>query len=215
MVSKRIPPAEKGKWHTSKWYRENFGVDPQKIGLPCKTVKNPVFSSTASMKLWLESAVAPHKNDKGIEKFKKRQEAGKKAFTTRRTKLIEFFKDAKGRNPRVQEITKRLWEVGNEINTLHEEKSKCRNADPEYDRREYFDQGFEHCDECMKRSGKQGELRGERQDLFGELEILCKADKKTIQLARKYLREDKGQKEDEKIGEKEVEPQRNLDNWAE
>jgi hypothetical protein len=74
--------------------------------------------------------------------------------------------------------------------------------------------GFEHCDKCMKGSGKQGELRDERRRLFEELEILCKADKKTIQLARKYLREDKGQKEDEKIGEKEVEPQRIIDDWG-
>jgi len=214
MKKSRIPPAEKGKWHTSKWYREHFGVDPKKIELPCKTVRNPFISSGPPMNVWLESAVEPHKNQKGIEKFKKRQEAGKKAFTTRRTKLIEFFKDTQGRCPRVGEITKRLWEIGNEINAIHGEKERCRNSDPEYDRSEYFDMGFEHCEQCMKRSGKQEELRDERQRLFEELEILCKADKKTIQLARKYLREDKGQKEYETIGEKKVAPQRIIDDWG-
>jgi hypothetical protein len=39
---------------------------------------------------------------------------------------------------------------------------------------------------------EQCKLREEREELFSELEDVCKSDKRTIQLARNYLREKKG-----------------------
>lgn len=215
MKKSKVPPEEKGKWHTSKWYREHFGVDPLELDLPYEAVKNRYYRSGPMVKLWKEADVIPYKNKKGIDSAKRRKEAGERAFTTRRTKLIEFFKDAQGRCPRIGEITKRLWEIGNEVNAIHAEKAQCRNNDPEYDRSEYFDMGFEHCLQCSKRSERQKHLRNERATLFEELEQICGKDKKTIQLARKYLREDKGKQEDEKIGVEEIkEPQRNLEDWS-
>jgi hypothetical protein len=183
---------EKEKWHTKKWYKEHFGVNVEKLGLPHKEVKNPHYSSGSPMKLWKEEDVLPYKNEKGIKQFQKRSEAGKKGFQKRREKLIKLFKEIKEENPDVGEITKRLWEIGNRIGELHGMKENCRDYDA--DKKEYFDWGMEHCDECARMSDEQHELRGERQELFEKLESIYNVDKRKLQLMRKYYREEKANK---------------------
>jgi len=95
----------------------------------------------------------------------------------------------KSANPRVKEIVKRLWEIGERIAELHYLKEECRESDPKYESSDYWEVGIEHCKDCEEMSKEQDELREERSELFGELEEICKKDKRTIQLARKYLRE--------------------------
>ena len=175
-------------WYIRKWYKENYGADPLKLGLPFKEVKNPYYSKASPMKLWREMDVLPFKDEKAIEIFKKRSERGQKGFQTRKTRLVEWFKQVKSDNPRVHEITRRLWEIGEGINELHRLKEECRNNSPAYDRREFWDLGVEHCKECKKRSNEQWSLREEREMLFLELETISNTDKRTIQLARKYYR---------------------------
>lgn len=179
----------KESWHTKRWYNENFGVDVTKLSIMPKEVKNPHYRSAPPMKLWKENDILPFKNDKKIQRFKKRSEAGKRAFKTRKNNLIDFFEDVQSSNPRVNEITKRLWEIGKEIGKLHHLKEECRDAD-DYDGREhYFDYGREHCSKCRQMSEKQDKLRRERYGLFEDLELICGMDKRTIQLSRRYRRE--------------------------
>ncbi|MCK4526206.1 hypothetical protein KAW18_02445 [candidate division WOR-3 bacterium] len=174
--------------HIKKWYKENYGVDPIKLKLPFKEVKNPYFSSAAPMKLWDEKDVLPFKNEAGIKRYSERSNAGKKAFKTRKIRMIEWFKQVKSGKPRVLEITRRLWEIGEQINQLHHLKEECRNTDPTYDPHEFWEFGSEHCEDCKEKSDEQWNLREEREELFGELEVVCSADKRTIQVARKYYR---------------------------
>lgn len=189
----RVVAQEKeDKWHTRKWYKENYGVDPSKMGLPFEEVKNPHYSNAAPMKLWKESDVSPFRDEDGVKRHAKRKEAGKKAFETRKRRLEEWFTDIKSNNPRVQAILKRLWEVGERISEIHFLKEECREDDPEYSYKDYSDIGIEHCEECERMTSEQCKLREEREELFSELEDVCKSDKRTIQLARNYLREKKG-----------------------
>jgi hypothetical protein len=178
------------KWHTRKWFKENYGVDPSKLGLPFDEAENPYYSKAAPMKLWRESDVSPHRDEDGIKRYAKRKEAGKKAFISRKTNLKEWFTAAKKDNPRTKEILKRLWEIGDRISELHDLKEECRECDPGYDSSDYWDLGIEHCEECERMTKEQCRLREEREELFSELETLCGRDKRTIQLARHYLRED-------------------------
>lgn len=175
-------------WHIGRWFKENYGVDPLKLGLPFKEVKNPYYSKATPMKLWHEKDVLPFKDRKGIELFRKRSEGGKKAFETRKTRLIEWFKQVKSDNPRVHEITRKLWEIGERINELHQLKEECRNTDSTYDRHEFWEFSVEHCKKCKEKTDEQWSLREEREKLFLELETVSDADKRTIQLARKYYR---------------------------
>jgi hypothetical protein len=55
-----------------------------------------------------------------------------KAFETRKKHLKELFLDVKSANPRVKEIVKRLWEIGERIAKLHYLKEECRESDPKY-----------------------------------------------------------------------------------
>lgn len=68
------------KWHTRKWYKENFGVDPLELNLPFIQVKNPYYSKAAPMKLWKESDVLPFKSKKGIKKYIKRKKGWVEGF---------------------------------------------------------------------------------------------------------------------------------------
>lgn len=98
MRQKPLPLKKDEKWHTSKWYKENFGVDPVKLNLPYAEVKNPHYSQGATMPLWEEQTVIDYKNETGVYKFKKRQEAGNKAYKTRMEKAkkyLEWFKQKK------------------------------------------------------------------------------------------------------------------------
>ena len=137
------------------------------------------------MKLWKESDVLPFKSREGIRKYKKRKKAGKKASETRKKLLKEWFTEIKSANPRVKEIVKRLWEIGEKIAELHDLKEECRESDPKYDSSDYWEAGIEHCKDCEEMSKEQSELREERNELFSELEEICEKDKRTIQLARK------------------------------
>lgn len=176
--------------HTKKWYQENFGVDPEKFGLPPREVPNPHYRSGPPMRLWREQDVAPHKDDSGVARYRSRQEAGKRAFQTRRTNLMDWFQDLKSKSPEVQDILVRLYEIHVEIGRLHGTKVKCRGDDSGKD--DYFDFGVEHCEECEAASERQNGIRDERARLFDRLEVLAQADKQAIQLARKYLRETGG-----------------------
>lgn len=179
-----------GEWHTRRWYKEHFGVDPSKLELKPKLVPNPHFHSSAPMRLWLESDVLPFRSEEGVKAFKKRREAGLKGAKTRKENLKEWFNEIRKDKPEILGIVKRLWEIGERIGVLHFEKEKCRDADPRYDSETYFDLGVEHCKECLKKTKEQIDLRNQRGSLFSELELLCGADKGTIQLARKYLRDE-------------------------
>jgi hypothetical protein len=183
--------AKEDKWHTQKWYKENFGVDPSKLNLPFVEEENPHYSEAPSMKLWKESDVLPFKSEEGIKKYQKRREAGLKASETRKKHLKEWFIEIKRDNPRVKEILERLWEIGERISELHDLKEECRESDPTYSPETYWKLGIEHCKNCERMSGEQAKLREERSELFTELEKICKKDKKTIQLARRYLRKDR------------------------
>lgn len=187
----RVVAQEKeDKWHTRKWYKENYGVDPSKLALPFEEVRNPHYSNAAPMKLWKESDVSPFRGEDGIKRYAKRKEAGQKAFITRKTNLKEWFTEIKNDNPRTKEILKKLWEIGEKISELHDLKEECRKCDPRYDSSDYWDLGIEHCEECERMTKEQCRLREEREELFSELETICGRDKRTIQVARHYLRED-------------------------
>lgn len=183
-------PSTSEERHTRRWYKENYGVDPLKLGLPYHEAKNPYYSTASPMKLWMEKEVYPFRSEEGIRKFKERSERAKKAFEDRKTRLKEWFTESKSANPRVQDILRELWEIGGKITELHNLKEQCRNDDPDYDSSLYWDMGIEHCEQCQNWTKQQNELRRKREQLFNELETLTKSDKRTIQLARRYLREE-------------------------
>lgn len=173
------------KWHTRKWFLENFGVDPLTLSIPPKEVRNPYYSRAAPMKLWKEGDILPYKSEHGIQGYAKRRQAGHKAYETRKHRLIEWWKQVKTENPRVQEIVKRLWVIGEEISKLHEEKEECRGSQ---DREAHWEFGEEHCQDCAEKTEAQQALRAERERLFMGLERVCEKEKDTIQLARRYYR---------------------------
>jgi len=179
-------------YHTKGWYKQHYGVDPSTLDVPSVTKKNPYYRSGPPMKLWKETDVAPYKNKDAVKLFSKRREAGLKAAKTRKTNLKDWFDKQKREHPRVQEIIKRLWEIGEEIRVLHHEKAECRDDD--YDdngREEFFEYGMQHCNKCGQRNRKQSSLRDERETLFTELERITGKDKQTIQLARRYIRNER------------------------
>lgn len=180
-------PMNTKDWHTKKWFKENFGVDVTKLDIKPKEVKNPHYGSSPPMKLWKEDDILPYKSEDKIKNYRIRSEAGKKAHQTRKNNLTKWFEGIKSSNPRIHQITKMLWEIGEKISELHHEKDECR-GDMD-DKKVYFDCGVEHCSECKKISEEQERLRQERYNLFEELECLCEKDFRTIQLARKYCRE--------------------------
>ncbi|HEX7033754.1 MAG TPA: hypothetical protein VF172_12215 [Nitrososphaera sp.] len=178
-------------WHTRKWYQQNFGVDPLKLQLPYKEVLNPYYRRSASpMKLWDEQVVLPYRDQRGIEEYARRSERGKKAAATRKKNLVELFSFFKQKDGRVREILEQLWQIHNSIHELHEKKAECReqDGDPEL----YFEFGIEHCRNCEQWSRTQDRLRDEHEELFSELEEITGMEKQSIQLARRYLREQAG-----------------------
>jgi hypothetical protein len=58
------------------------------------------------MLLWREEDVFPFRSDEGVRKYQVRKEAGRKAHVTRKTRLVEWWKQAKTENARVQEADK-------------------------------------------------------------------------------------------------------------
>jgi hypothetical protein len=158
------------------------------MNIPFIEKKNPHFSSAAPMRLWREEDVLPFKSGRGVELHGKRKEAGRKAFETRKKNLVQWFTQIKSVNPRVREVTRRLWEIGKEIGILHDRKEECRNADV-CDREAFWEYGIEHCPDCGRMSREQEKLREERAALFEELERICGKEKSVVQLARRYCRE--------------------------
>ena len=146
-------------------------------GLPFIEVRNPHHPSEPPMRLWKEEVVLLH-----------RSEAEKAVFQTRKTDLVEWWKQVYTENPRVHEIVKRLWEIGERISLLHKKREECRGRDPDYDS---WETSAEHCRGCEDRTRRQKELRKERASLFSELESICGKNKGTIQLARRYYRTEK------------------------
>jgi hypothetical protein len=177
-------------WHTRRWYKEHFGVDPEKLNIVPVEARNPHYRWAAPMLLWREEDVLPFRSDEGVRKYQVRKEAGRKAHVTRKTRLVEWWKQAKTDNARVQEIVKRLWEIGERISTLHDEKQQCREDDPSYEPDHHWEFGEDHCDRCRKMTETQDRLREERELLFKELQETCQASKSIIQLARKYYRQE-------------------------
>jgi hypothetical protein len=180
----------KTEWHTRKWYKERFGVDPKKLNIPSVEARNPHYRWAASMLLWREEDVLPFNSDEGVRKYQVRKEAGRKAHETRKTRLVEWWKQVKTDNARVQEIVKRLWEIGERISSLHDEKQQCREDDSSFEPDHYWEFGEDHCDRCREMTETQDKLREERERLFKELQETCQASKSTIQLARKYYRQE-------------------------
>jgi hypothetical protein len=141
---------EKGHCHTQKWVLANYGVDPLKLPIPFREVENPHYSSAPPMKLWNEEDVSPYRDQKGVDRHRVRSEAGKKGAETRKKNLRGWFEQIKSDNPRVKEITKRLWEIGNEISDLQARKEKCRKSNNVDDGRDYFEYSDADCGNCAK-----------------------------------------------------------------
>ncbi len=76
------------KFHTAKWYKENWGADPLKLGLPYEEAENPYYKSGPPMKLWTEDDVLPYRSEKEKQQHQKRSESAITAAETRRTRLI-------------------------------------------------------------------------------------------------------------------------------
>ena len=56
--------------HTLQWYKENYGVDPLRLGIPYIEVPNPYYRSEARLKLWEEAEVYLYKIGKSNKKNK-------------------------------------------------------------------------------------------------------------------------------------------------
>lgn len=172
------------KWHTRKWYKQNYGIDPETTGIPPKLVKNPHYSKAPKMKLWRENQLKPYKSDQGIQEYQRRSASGKKAFETKRNNLVKWWEETKQNDPEVKEIIKRMYQIHEQIGKLHRIKEMCRGHDVKL--------GIEHiCDDCDERSCQQDDLRDERENLFDKLEEITGESKEKIQEARKYFRETK------------------------
>jgi hypothetical protein len=185
---KKIKSKKPEGYHTKTWYKQHYGVDPSILDISSVEKKNPYYASGPPMRLWKEADVKPYRSKEYILQYKKRKAAGLKAAKTRKENLKDWFDKQKREHPRVQEIVKRLWEIGEEIRLLHDEKEECRDNDFDYDSDDYHEYGFDHCDKCNTRSQKQQRLRDERETLFNELERITGRDKQIIQLARRYIR---------------------------
>lgn len=57
--------------HTLQWYKENYGVDPLRLGIPYVEVPNPYYNSEQRLKLWEESEVYLFKIGKNKKIIKK------------------------------------------------------------------------------------------------------------------------------------------------
>lgn len=183
---KRKAVGAKGRarhWHTRKWYKENLGVDPLEMRLPFTEVPPPIRLTAAPLKLWEETEVFPFRNEDGIKEYAKRKEAGQRVFTIAKNTLKEGFNAAKSDNPRVKEIFETLYEIEVDIIELCLLKDECSENDSDYDKRGLREFGIEHCPECEKVSRVQNKLREEREQLFLELEEICKSKIRTIYLA--------------------------------
>jgi hypothetical protein len=202
----------KTQWHTRKWYKEHFGVDPTKLDIQPTEAENPHYRSAAPMLLWKEEDVSLFRSEDGIEKYAKRKAAGQKAYETAKKKreaareqekrqLTEWWKQVRTEKPRVQEILKRLWEIGEDIRNWHDLKTECRNERRHNDCDEDDCSDHYSCKNCEAMNQEQDKLREERERLFEELQEICQASKSTIQLARKFHREEQQRAAQEKARE--------------
>ena len=73
--------------HTLKWYIENQGVDPLRLGIPYKEVPNPYYRSEQRLRLWDEAEVFLHKMNKGNKNFKIKSVSEKRGAITRKDNL--------------------------------------------------------------------------------------------------------------------------------
>lgn len=189
VVQSRFSPLETEKYHTRNWYKENWRIDPASFSIPYIEKPNPVFKSRTPMWLYDEGYVKPYLGSTKQKEFEIRSNRMKQAYKDRREKLKQWITELKEKDE-VKQILKRLWEIGEEIKELHFEKEACRASDPEYDSNTYWDMGINHCPSCSEKTEQQNKLRNERAELFQKMEEVSGADKKTTQLARRYLRED-------------------------
>lgn len=175
-------------YHCWRWYAENYGVDPRQFVFVFKEKRNPYSSRLPPLRMWQEIHVYPYRSEEGVRDILE-AEAEKIA---RRDKLKKWFLGLKDSNPKMTEILKRLWEIGERIRILHGLKAECRDDNPLDDEpsEEYFKYGFQHCDRCIAWTKEQNDLRGERTRLFSELEKIAGKSKTTIQRVRRYIRED-------------------------
>jgi hypothetical protein len=169
------------QWHTRKWYKEHFGVDPTRLPIQPLEAVNPYYRSAAPMLLWREEDVSLFRSEDGIERYARRRAAGQKAYETAKKKreaareqekrqLIEWWKQVITGNPRVQEIVKRLWEIGEDIYNWHDLKAECRNGRRHNDCDERDCSDHYTCKNCEAMSQEQDKLREERERLFEELQ---------------------------------------------
>lgn len=170
------------EWHTGKWYKQYYGVNPEETEIPPKLVENPYYRTAPRMKLWKETEMRPYRNDDGVQRFQTKSAAGKKAFQTKRNNIVNWWQEKKQENPEIRSITQRLWKIHNQIGKLHHKKEMCRGCYAKWD--------IEHiCSDCDEWSGQQDDLREEREDLFVKLEELTEKPKEKIQEARNYQRQ--------------------------
>ncbi|MCX6643452.1 MAG: hypothetical protein NTV15_08700 [Candidatus Bathyarchaeota archaeon] len=73
--------------HTLKWYIENHGIDPLRLGIPYKEVPNPYYRSEPRLKLWDEAEVFLHKMNKANKNFKNQNIAEKREAIARKDNL--------------------------------------------------------------------------------------------------------------------------------
>lgn len=186
-----VRQGKKDNRHTRRWYKENFGVDPFKSGLPCVKVKNPYYNRADTMKLWKESTVLPLKDEQGIKKYARRKEAGQKAIKTRKKHLSEWLTAVTSNNSRAEAILKRLLEMGNKFAEIQISEQKRGMESCKLNWEYYWYSCGMNINECWPMTDEQQELIEKGEELFSELERVCNSDRRTILLAIKYLIKEK------------------------
>jgi len=172
-------------YHCWRWYAENYGIDPRQLVFAFKERRNPYSSRLPPLRMWQEIHIYPYRSEEGVRNV---LEAETEKIA-RRDKLKKWFLGLKDSNPRIPEILKRLWEIGERIRVLHGLKEECRSSGQDESSEEY---GFHlsQCWSCIGWTKEQNNLRIERSRLFSEFERIAGKSKTTIQRVRRYIRED-------------------------
>jgi hypothetical protein len=171
-------PLPRFEMRTRKWFKENYGADPLKLKLPyverINRYKQPY-------KLWPVVEVEPFRSEKGIELFKKRSEAGKKAFETMKRNLAKRYEEICN-NPSFQEIIKQWEEINKRLDKI------LKNL--VYDEEKGVWSIVNSCEKHEKLSGEENKLWYnlvlEKDCLERELEKISGMDISEIQKARGY-----------------------------